>query len=56
MGLDNGDQLVPIDIGEIPDELKDLEITVGNQKIMADIIREGISIGFKHKAQKGGKE
>jgi succinyl-CoA synthetase beta subunit len=31
---------------ETPEELKDMKITVGNQKIMADIIREGIRYAF----------
>ena len=31
---------------ETPEELKDMSITVGNQKIMADIIREGIRYAF----------
>ncbi|MFH1676954.1 MAG: ATP-grasp domain-containing protein [bacterium] len=35
---------------ETPDALKDLDIAVGNQKIMADIIKDGIAYGFKVKA------
>jgi succinyl-CoA synthetase beta subunit len=31
---------------ETPEELKDMRITVGNQKIMADVIREGIRYAF----------
>jgi succinyl-CoA synthetase beta subunit len=41
---------------ETPEELKDLEIVVGNQKIMADIIREGIARGFEIKAGQGGEK
>ncbi|MCK4942308.1 MAG: hypothetical protein KAS65_01965, partial [Candidatus Aminicenantes bacterium] len=41
---------------ETPEVLKHLEIVVGNQKIMADIIREGITRGFEYKNQKGGKK
>jgi succinyl-CoA synthetase beta subunit len=41
---------------ETPDELKDLEIVVGNQKIMAEIIREGIARGFERKKEKGGQK
>jgi succinyl-CoA synthetase beta subunit len=33
-------------IRETPEELKDMRITVGNQKIMADVIREGIRYAF----------
>jgi len=32
---------------ETPEELKDMEITVGNRKIMAEIIREGVEKAFK---------
>ena len=35
---------------ETPDALKDLDIVVGNQKIMADVIKDGIAYGFKVKA------
>jgi len=31
---------------ETPELLKDMHITVGNQKIMADVIREGIRYAF----------
>jgi succinyl-CoA synthetase beta subunit len=31
---------------ETPEKLKDIRITVGNQKIMADVIREGIRYAF----------
>lgn len=41
---------------ETPEELKDLEIVVGNQKIMAEIIREGIARGFEQKKNKGGRK
>lgn len=34
---------------ETPEELKDLRITVGNQKIMAEVIREGIGYAFNLK-------
>jgi succinyl-CoA synthetase beta subunit len=37
---------------ETPDPLKDLHIVVGNQKIMADVIKDGIEYGFKIKNQK----
>ena len=37
---------------ETPEPLKDLHIVVGNQKIMADIIKDGIEYGFKIKNQK----
>jgi len=40
---------------ETPDSLKDMVIVVGNQKIMADIIKEGVAKGFELKAKKGGK-
>ncbi|MGA2531606.1 MAG: ATP-grasp domain-containing protein [Candidatus Aminicenantales bacterium] len=33
-------------VRETPEELKDMRITVGNQKIMADVIREGIRYAF----------
>lgn len=36
---------------ETPEPLKDLHIVVGNQKIMADVIRDGIEYGFKIKQQ-----
>lgn len=32
---------------ETPEELRDMEITVGNQKIMAEVIREGVAAAFK---------
>jgi len=38
---------------ETPEPLKDLHIVVGNQKIMADVIKDGIEYGFKIKNQKG---
>ncbi len=38
---------------ESPEPLKDLHIIVGNQKIMADVIKDGIEYGFKIKKQKG---
>ncbi len=38
---------------ETPDELKDMHITVGNQKIMADVIREGVAYAFEKR--NGGK-
>jgi succinyl-CoA synthetase beta subunit len=31
---------------ETPEDLKDMEITVGNQKIMAEVIREGVAAAF----------
>jgi succinyl-CoA synthetase beta subunit len=34
---------------ETPDELADMDITVGNRKIMAEVIREGIRLGFDRK-------
>ena len=36
---------------ETPEPLKDLHIVVGNQKIMADVIKDGIEYGFKIKQQ-----
>ncbi len=36
---------------ETPDPLKDLHIVVGNQKIMADVIKDSIEYGFKIKQQ-----
>ncbi len=36
---------------ETPEPLKDLHIVVGNQKIMADVIKDGIEYGFKVKKQ-----
>jgi hypothetical protein len=36
---------------ETPEPLKELHIVVGNQKIMSDIIKEGIEYGFKLRAQ-----
>ena len=41
---------------ETPEELKHLEIVIGNQKIMADIIKEGITRGLEHMSQKGGQK
>ncbi|MHA1344791.1 MAG: ATP-grasp domain-containing protein [Candidatus Heimdallarchaeaceae archaeon] len=37
---------------ESPEPLKDLHIIVGNQKIMADVIKDGIEYGFKIKNKK----
>jgi succinyl-CoA synthetase beta subunit len=37
-------------LAETPEPLKDLDITVGNQKIMAEIIRDGLARGFARKA------
>jgi len=37
---------------ETPKPLKDLHMVVGNQKIMADVIKDGIEYGFKRKEQK----
>jgi succinyl-CoA synthetase beta subunit len=39
---------------ETPEQLKDMVIIVGNQKIMADVIKEGVTRGFEVKAEKGG--
>ena len=39
---------------ETPEPLKDMVIIVGNQKIMADVIKEGVTRGFEVKAEKGG--
>jgi succinyl-CoA synthetase beta subunit len=36
---------------ETPEALKDLDIVVGNQKIMADVIRDGLAKGFDFKKQ-----
>jgi succinyl-CoA synthetase beta subunit len=36
---------------ETPEPLKDMTIVVGNQRIMADIIREGVAAGFTWKAE-----
>ena len=36
---------------ETPEPLKDLHIIVGNQKIMADVIRDGLEYGFNVKKQ-----
>jgi succinyl-CoA synthetase beta subunit len=41
---------------ETPEPLKDLHIVIGNQKIMADVIRDGIEYGFKVKKQIMDKE
>ena len=35
----------------MPDVLKDLDIVVGNQKIMADIVRDGVAKGLEFKAR-----
>ena len=40
---------------ETPEALKDLVIIVGNQKIMADVIKEGIARGFEFKAKRGDR-
>ncbi len=37
---------------ETPEPLADLHITVGNKKIMAEIIKDGIAYGFKVKGEK----
>ena len=37
---------------ETPEPLEGMEIVVGNQRIMADIIKEGVARGFE---KKGGK-
>ncbi len=37
-------------LSETPDALKDLDIIVGNQKIMADVIKDGLAKGFEVKA------
>jgi hypothetical protein len=34
---------------ETPNELEDMMITVGNQKIMAEVIREGLRFAFDRK-------
>ena len=34
---------------DTPKPLKDMHITVGNQKIMADIIKDGLAYGFEFK-------
>ncbi len=34
---------------ETPEELRDLHITVGNQKIMAEVIKEGLRDAFERK-------
>ena len=39
-------------VRETPEELTDMHITVGNQKIMADVIREGIRYAFDLKGWK----
>jgi succinyl-CoA synthetase beta subunit len=39
---------------ETPEALKDMVIIVGNQKIMADVIKEGVARGLELKAEKGG--
>lgn len=40
---------------ETPDALKEMVIMVGNEQIMADVIKEGVRRGFELKAQQGGK-
>ena len=40
---------------ETPDPLKDMVIVVGNQKIMADIIKAGVKRGFEMKGKKAPK-
>lgn len=37
---------------ETPEILKNLEIIVGNQKIMADVIKDGLAKGFEFKARR----
>lgn len=37
---------------ETPEPLADLHITVGNKKIMAEVIKDGIAYGFKIKGEK----
>ena len=39
-------------IAETPEPLRDLDIVVGNKKIMADVIKDGIARGLEFKAQK----
>jgi succinyl-CoA synthetase beta subunit len=39
---------------ETPEPLRDMHIIVGNQKIMADVIKEGVARAFERRAQKGG--
>jgi succinyl-CoA synthetase beta subunit len=39
---------------ETPETLQDMHIIVGNQKIMADVIKAGVARGFELKAEKGG--
>ena len=41
---------------ETPEPLIDLHIVVGNQKIMADVIKDGIEYGFKVKKQSENME
>jgi len=36
---------------ETPDSLKDLDIVVGNEKIMVDVIKDGVAKGFEVKAR-----
>jgi succinyl-CoA synthetase beta subunit len=38
---------------EMPEILKELHIIVGNQRIMADVIKEGLKKGFEAKAARG---
>ena len=40
---------------ETPEPLRDLHIVVGNKKIMADVIKDGIEYGFNIKNQEGVK-
>ena len=42
-------------IVETPESLKDMHIVIGNQKIMADIIKEGLKKGFALKGKKASK-
>jgi succinyl-CoA synthetase beta subunit len=40
---------------ELPEATANMEIVVGNQEIMFDVIKEGVRKGFEFKAQKGGE-
>ncbi|MBD3235215.1 MAG: hypothetical protein GF330_00735 [Candidatus Eisenbacteria bacterium] len=40
---------------ETPEPLRDLEIVVGNQKIMADVIKDAVKGGFEFKARAGAR-
>ncbi len=42
-------------IAETPEALKDLDIVIGNQKIMADVIRDALTKGFEFKKQASSK-